>query len=470
MDPKESAKHIDILGLRGFSTNQRLELAIPNGKVGSGLTIVVGQNNAGKSTITEAFAAVAGPPRRFSEGKRNKAGGNKVSITLTFSSGYQRSLNSVQSGGSETRLTHYPQNAERHIMVLPSRRFFNTSFSADPTSRVAYASNLAATSERSQPVHYFTQRLTNIQTHNKTEFNSVMSRLVNPPPEFIIERADNGQDYLKIWLPKNESHSSEGLGEGLISLMLIADALYDAPVGSLLVIDEPELSLHPALLRKLSRVLAEFAKDKQIVLSTHSPYFADLSYIAAGARLARVHIAESGSRISHHSDSAGEGIQSLLANRNFPHILGLDAREIFFQEDRVILVEGQEDVIGYRDIEVELNTEFEGSFFGWGVGGFGNFPLFTQILSDLGFKRVVGVVDGDHPEMADQLKNEFPMYRFFVIPAPDIRTKPNSPAKAGKEGLLDSEGKLQTQFRQQVEKMISDANSFLISSTSYSTP
>src|SRR5258708_15375868 len=104
MDPKESLKHIDILGLRGFSTNQRLELAIPNGKVGSGLTILVGQNNAGKSTITEAFAAVAGPPRRFSEGKRNKAGGNKISITLTFPSGYQRSLNSVQPGGSEMRL------------------------------------------------------------------------------------------------------------------------------------------------------------------------------------------------------------------------------------------------------------------------------------------------------------------------------------------------------------------------------
>ena len=297
-----------------------------------------------------------------------------------------------------------------------------------------------------------------------------MSRLVDPPPEFIIERADNGQDYLKIWLPKNESHSSEGPGEGLISLMFIADALYDAPVGSLLVIDEPELSLHPALLRKLSRVLAEFAKDKQIVLSTHSPYFADLSYIAAGARLARVHIAESGSRISHLSDSAGEGIQSLLANRNFPHILGLDAREIFFQEDRVILVEGQEDVIGYRDIEEQLNTEFEGSFFGWGVGGFGNFPLFTRILSDLGFKRVVGVVDGDHAEMADQLKNEFPMYRFFVVPAPDIRTKPNSPAKTGKEGLLDSKGELQPQFRQQVAKMISDANSFLTSTISQSTP
>jgi predicted ATPase len=63
--------------------------------------------------------------------------------------------------------------------------------------------------------------------------------------------------YLKIKLAGNYSHSSEGLGDGVISLMFIADALHDSPEGSMLVIDEPELSLHPSLLRRLSRVLAE---------------------------------------------------------------------------------------------------------------------------------------------------------------------------------------------------------------------
>jgi AAA15 family ATPase/GTPase len=60
MEIEETVKSIEILGLRGFCTNQLLELAVPNGKAGSGLTIVVGQNNSGKSTITEAFAAVSG--------------------------------------------------------------------------------------------------------------------------------------------------------------------------------------------------------------------------------------------------------------------------------------------------------------------------------------------------------------------------------------------------------------------------
>jgi wobble nucleotide-excising tRNase len=140
-----------------------------------------------------------------------------------------------------------------------------------------------------QPVNQIAGRFLNIQTHNKTEFNAILTQLVDPPPELIIERSDAGRDYLKIRLPNSYSHSSEGLGEGLISLIFLADALFDAPPGSLLVVDEPELSLHPAILRRMSRLLAEFAKERQIILATHSPYFADLSYIAAGARLARVH-------------------------------------------------------------------------------------------------------------------------------------------------------------------------------------
>ena len=94
MSTTRVATHLDISGLRGFAANERLELAIPNGKIGSGLTIVVGQNNAGKSTIAEAFAAVAGRPyviRHFPEGKRNKAAGDRVSVALSFSSGYQLS-------------------------------------------------------------------------------------------------------------------------------------------------------------------------------------------------------------------------------------------------------------------------------------------------------------------------------------------------------------------------------------------
>ncbi|WP_296621220.1 AAA family ATPase [Marivirga sp.] len=48
---------IDIIGLRGFSDNQTLNFGQPNGREGSGLTVIVGPNNSGKSTIYEAFRA-----------------------------------------------------------------------------------------------------------------------------------------------------------------------------------------------------------------------------------------------------------------------------------------------------------------------------------------------------------------------------------------------------------------------------
>jgi len=134
-----------------------------NGKVGSGLTIAVGQNNAGKSTIAEGFAAVAGRAliiRHFPEGKRSKAAGDKISITLTFSSGYKRSAKTVAVGGSQAQLkTSGVWEGELHIMVLPSRRFFTPFFSADPTSRMNYMVSLAEGSERSQPVNQIAGRL-----------------------------------------------------------------------------------------------------------------------------------------------------------------------------------------------------------------------------------------------------------------------------------------------------------------------
>jgi predicted ATP-dependent endonuclease of OLD family len=51
-----------ISGLRGFASDQTLSLAIPNGKPGSGLTVLVGPNNGGKSTVIEAFKALTSNP------------------------------------------------------------------------------------------------------------------------------------------------------------------------------------------------------------------------------------------------------------------------------------------------------------------------------------------------------------------------------------------------------------------------
>ena len=75
---------LSIKGLRGFAEREELKLAVPtDNKPGSGLTILVGPNNGGKSTITEALdAAFRNHQVSFPDGKRNQAAGDKVSLRL----------------------------------------------------------------------------------------------------------------------------------------------------------------------------------------------------------------------------------------------------------------------------------------------------------------------------------------------------------------------------------------------------
>src|SRR5215831_964502 len=96
-----SITSLEITGLRSFATMGRLELSVPDGRRGSGLTVLVGPNNSGKSTIIEAFAALSHREGlSFTEGKRNKAAGDTVSLRVSGTQGTYE-LRTVAVGGSE---------------------------------------------------------------------------------------------------------------------------------------------------------------------------------------------------------------------------------------------------------------------------------------------------------------------------------------------------------------------------------
>jgi hypothetical protein len=99
---------LEIAGLRGFAKSERIDLAIPDGSYGSGMTILVGPNNAGKSTVVESFQAIAQSRRTpsFTEGKRNKLAGDRVELKLINSRAEIKTLATVAGGGSETTWEH----------------------------------------------------------------------------------------------------------------------------------------------------------------------------------------------------------------------------------------------------------------------------------------------------------------------------------------------------------------------------
>lgn len=60
------------------------------------------------------------------------------------------------------------------------------------------------------------------------------------------------------------------LSEGTLRFLWLLALVFTAPSGSLLLIDEPETSLHPELLRILALLLQEAALETQVIVATHS--------------------------------------------------------------------------------------------------------------------------------------------------------------------------------------------------------
>lgn len=452
-----------IHGLRGFAVEQSLRLAIPNGAPGSGLTVIVGSNNAGKSTAIEAFRALGQRQSpSFTQGRRNIAAGDAVRIKLIDSEGRTARLSSVRSGSSETNIesNFNPEELSRRLLVLPSRRTFNPYFSKSLTTRDDYMVNIGFPNVRSSGLDQFTYRLFAIE-QNRNAFDAVLGKVIDPVPDWSIDQMDSGQYFLKI-RSGSAVHSSEGLGEGLVSLLYIVDALYDSRESDLIAIDEPELSLHPALQRKLSSLLIEYSATRQIVIATHSPYMVHLDALPNGATIARAHIKDGGIVCSQLSPETAAHVFGLMRNQNNPHILGLNAQEIFFVPDQIVLVEGQEDVVYLERVQESLGIKIAGNIFGWGVGGAENMEHVANILHELGFTKVVGVLDRNRAALAQELAQRFPDFHFFAIAADDIRTKHAVKEKPEVRGLLDDDNRsVREEYKHDTAQKFEAANAYL---------
>jgi energy-coupling factor transporter ATP-binding protein EcfA2 len=451
-------KTLDILGLRGFGTAQHLDFAIANGKPGSGLTMIVGPNNGGKSTIIESLRALSqNSVPTFTVGRRNRKAGDQVKLVASDENGNIKELMSRESGTSEMVRTNKAHIGS--LFVLPSRRFFRPLFGKSVQDRPTYTVSHDLPAVRGSGIDYFAYRLFRI-LENRKSFDEVLAKVLSPLPKWTIDQADSGEFFLKFEA-SGGSHNSDGLGEGLVSLLFIIDALYDSEPGDIIVIDEPELSLHPALQRKLASLLKAYACDRQIVVATHSSYFLDFDAIQVGAVVARVYLKNGDSTISALSKKIGDKLGQFITNKNNPHILGLDAREVFFLEDGVILVEGQDDISGYGEVQRQVGMDFAGAFFGWGVGGADNMPTIAGMLNDLGFTKVVAILDANKRDVAERLVKEFPHYGCFVIPADDVRTKAAQVAKESVQGLLDDRGVIVADHIEPMKEIIASANATL---------
>lgn len=188
-------QELTIFGYRGFETSQTLKLAVPNGKLGSGLAVVVGPNGGGKSTVFESFRKLTQPiDVSFTTGKRNKRAGDRVEITLRWDGGAY-TMESLAVGSSETRRTG--DRALPKVHPLGSRRVFDPYFNRDKVTRENYLINAGDPVTRTASGNHFSSRLFAV-LDNYSEFSEIFDRVYGQKLEWTVYQHDDGKHFVKV--------------------------------------------------------------------------------------------------------------------------------------------------------------------------------------------------------------------------------------------------------------------------------
>ena len=87
-------------------------------------------------------------------------------------------------------------------------------------------------------------------------------------------------------------------------------------------------------------------------------------------------------------------------------------------------------------------------------------PVIAGVLHELGFQRVVGILDKGQEEIAKRLAHDFPRYMFLSSPAEDMRQKANS--KGPRTTLLDEHWKMRAEFAEPARKLLKDVREGLL--------
>lgn len=435
-------KKLSIEHYKGFYDEQSLNFAIPqNGLEGSGLSLIIGPNNTGKTTVIESL--LLNTNKKFKETERHK----ELSPKITIESTQGKSIYTNINNGSQIKLD---ENSKPHAVtfeLVPSRRYWNTYSGADWTSD-QFIDNTTQQQVRNADIVETGAVLKGINRDplKKKAFNNYLKKVIPHFTDWTIDSNDQG-DYVK-YMTATASHQTNLLGDGVISIFRICAHLVADARNRVLIIDEPELSLHPTAQKSLSRIISLACKDRQIILCTHSPHFANWSDLINGAKFIRLNKPnDTMCMVSSLINNAGylKFISNNYLEYQKPQLLDYVAKEILFSEN-ILFVEGQEDVGIIRKWLSTNNIDPNFEIFGYGVASYSNIKLFLEMAKDLGLSKVAALYDNGSQVQAtfEDDKKNYPDYRLEILPTDDIRDKFNDEGKQIKEGCFDKNGNLKS--------------------------
>lgn len=200
----------------------------------------------------------------------------------------------------------------------------------------------------------------------ETTLNEIVSSIFLDHVVHYIQSADASDSTLKLFpdggrllMGHKDGHMSdlESQGSGArrtmlwATLKLLKDSATDQKKANVLLIDEPELCLHPSAIRDACKVLYDLASREgwQVMVTTHSPIFIDLS--RDNTSVVRVERKEKGEIVGttlYRPETAklndDDKVNLKLLNLYDPYV-----GEFFFG-GRIVLVEGDTEYSAFRMI------------------------------------------------------------------------------------------------------------------------
>lgn len=314
----------------------------------SGLTIFVGTNASGKTQTLKKIRDIM----------RNEVGSNKV-----------RYLSSNRIGNME----RYRSKIDQYTYTTDDYTFGDQATKRARLQIETACGDFFAMDERKDVFIKVSERLSVLFNRN------------------IFIRWDAGQ--MKVFFGKTDSeqeYSVAAEASGLVNVISILAALFDESV-EVLLIDEPEVSLHPQLqsylLREMKNVVKKY--NKTIIISTHS---AEMIELNKASDLCNYIFFRKNTLPKQISPDAPE--LNSVKLKEFLLRMSLIYNEGFFAK-KVLLIEGSSDMILCRYLcnRLDLNLDVAGSKI-IPVEGKGQFPIITKLFRLIG-KEVCVLTDLD---------------------------------------------------------------------------
>ena len=246
---------IKIKNFKCLSETEKICFKYPTDK-NNGLNIFIGENNSGKTSMLDAIYKVKQETWEDDEiYKGNEKNNEEKAIIINKST-------KILKESEDDKITKEKCDNYK-IQKIRGNRMFPGKYGNSITMTRGLHSQEESKKKVSDPDNLYSNLLLNLNEIEKDEMNEIIRKIF---PEYQSLIFKNNNTHIK----SNELTTTiENAGSGIYNIIKIAESLVCKET-KVLLIDEPEVYLHPRAQLELGKILLEKSKEKQIFITTHS--------------------------------------------------------------------------------------------------------------------------------------------------------------------------------------------------------